>query len=125
MRITPAYVIPQLILREGQLKKADKELESNLMAAQALLTQHNLLPAPAPTTLNVEVNDNNNRRPQRQYPREGNNNGRQPKQQQPRNKYTEVTTFRKITKVIILTTSLATTATMAIAMQTEVMETIT
>ena len=67
MRVTPVYVIRQLILREGQLKKADKELESNLMAAQALPTQHNLLPAPAPTTLNVEVNNNDNRRPQRQY----------------------------------------------------------
>ena len=35
MRVTPAYVIQQLILREGQLKKADKEMESNLLAAQA------------------------------------------------------------------------------------------
>ena len=57
MRVTPAYVIQQLILREGQLMKADKEMEANLLAAQALLTQHNLLPAPAPTTLNVEVNN--------------------------------------------------------------------
>ena len=85
MRVTPAYVIQQLILREGQLKKADKEMESNILAAQALLTQHNLLPAPAPTTLNVEVN-NNNRRPPRQYPREGNNYGRQQPRQQPRNR---------------------------------------
>ena len=53
MRVTPAYTVSQLILREATVAKEDSDFEASITAAQSRLSRHGLLvepPTTAPTT---------------------------------------------------------------------------